>query len=84
MQTFLRHRSSGQYFHSLERWTPERDNAFDFGIIARAMKFARKLALPDLEIVLSFDELNQITPAPFEDFWRSICVPKKRKALHSC
>ncbi len=84
MRTFLRHRSTGQYFQSLDGWTPDRDNAFDFGIIARAMKFAHKLALADLEIVLSFDELNQITPAPFEAFWRGICASKKRKALTIC
>ncbi len=42
------------------------DEAYDFGLIARAMKFAHKTRLPGLELVLSFDAPEQATAVPFE------------------
>ena len=72
MQTLLRHASTGQYFQSLDSWTPDRDNAYDFGLIGRAMKFAKKIGLPDLELIVSVDDPQQLSNTPFEVFWRRI------------
>jgi len=70
MQTFLRHTSTGQYFQSLDKWTPDRDDAHDFGFIARAVKFARGIRVPDLEVILSFDNPRQVAGMPFGKLWR--------------
>jgi hypothetical protein len=56
MKTLLRHASTGKYFQSLDKWTPEREQAHDFGIVRRAIKFAQKMRISDLELILSFDE----------------------------
>ncbi len=76
MQTFLRHASTGQYFQSLDCWTPDRDNAHDFGLIARAVKFAKKTRLPNLELVLSFDDPSRVTATPFGKFWLGLLRSK--------
>ena len=76
MRTLLRHASTGQYFQSLDTWTPDRDNAHDFGLIARAMKFAKKIGFPDLELIVSVDDPKQIRNTPFEVFWRKVLRAK--------
>ena len=43
--------ATGQYFQSLEKWTTDRDEAYDFGFVSKAMKVARKLRIRDLELV---------------------------------
>jgi len=68
MKTFLRHVATGQYFRSLDKWTPDAEEAYDFGLIARAMKFAHKTRLPGLELILSLDGPEQDTNIPFEKF----------------
>jgi hypothetical protein len=77
MQTFLRHASTGQYFQSLDGWTPDRDNAHDFGLIARAVKFAQKTRLPNLELILSFDDASRVKATPFIQAWRGLLRNKK-------
>ena len=59
MKTLLRHIATGRYFQSLEKWTLERDDAHDFGLIATATKFARKAHITGLELILSFDSPKQ-------------------------
>ena len=68
MKIYLRHIPSGHYFQSLERWTPDRDDAHDFDLIPRALRFAHRSGLPDLELVLRFDSPEQMTAIPFEKF----------------
>lgn len=68
MRTFLRHVATGQYFRSLDNWTPDADEAYDFGLIARAMKFAHKTRLPGLELILSLDSAEQDAAIPLEQF----------------
>lgn len=65
MHTFLRHAATGKYFHSLDSWTPDRDEAYDFGPVIRAMKFAQKLHFPDLDLVVAFDDPREATAQPF-------------------
>ena len=59
MKTLLRHAPTGQYFQSVDKWTCERDDAYDFGLIAKAMKFVHKAHLSGLELILSFESPKQ-------------------------
>ena len=72
MHTFLRHATTGQYFQSLDSWTLDRDDAHDFGPVARAMKFAQKTHLPDLELVVAFDDPRESTAEPFGQLCQAI------------
>lgn len=72
MRTFLRHASTGQYFRSLDTWTPDRDEAHDFAVIARAMKFARKMRLPNLELIIDVEDPKQVGNTPFGAFLRKL------------
>lgn len=78
MRTFLRHIATGQYFQSLEKWTPDRDDAYDFGIISKAMKVAHKIRIPDLELVLSLDDPDEVAATPFEKLLHGLLHPGKR------
>lgn len=80
MRTFLRHIATGQYFQSLDKWTPDRDDAFDFGIVSKAVKIARKLRIPELELVLSFDDPEQAAATPFEKFLFGLAHTEKHPA----
>ena len=59
MRTLLRDIATRQYFQSLDKWTRDRDDAHDFGLIAKAMKFVHKARFPGLEPILSFDSPDQ-------------------------
>ena len=64
--------ATGHYFRSPAEWTLDRDEAFDFGIISKAMKVAHKLHIRELELVLAFDNPEHETTTPFEDFLRGL------------
>jgi len=64
--------ATGHYFQSLEKWTLDRDDAFDFGIVSKAMKVAQKLHIRDLELVLSFEDPRQAATTPFEAFLQGL------------
>ena len=68
----MRHVATGHYFQSVEKWTLDREEAFDFGIVSKAMKVAQKLRIRELELVLSFEEANQVPVTPFEKFLRGL------------
>jgi hypothetical protein len=70
MKTLLRDPSTGQYFEALERWTPNRDQAYDFGPISRAVKFAHKAHFADMELVLAFETTE---PEPALPFQKLVC-----------
>lgn len=80
--------ATGHYFQSLEKWTIDRDEAYDFGFVSKAMNVARKLRILDLELVLSIDESGQAVATPFEKFLRGLLQDQKhpvagRKASRS-
>ncbi len=79
MKTFLRDMATRQYFQSLEKWTPDRDDAYDFGFISRAMKIAAKLRIPELEVELSLDGPDEVATTPFAQFLRGLSHPRKRR-----
>ena len=55
MRTLLKHAPSGQYFQSLEKWTPDPSAAHDFQNIGRALRFVRKAGFADMELIVSFE-----------------------------
>ena len=77
MRTFLRHNATGHYFRSLERWTLDRDDAYDFEFVSRAMKVAHKLHIRDLELVLSLEDAAQAAVTPFKKFLRGLSHSRK-------
>ena len=68
-----------RYFQSLEKWTSDRDDAFDFGLISKAMRAAQKLRIADLELVLSFDGSDHATATSFERFLFGLSRSKNRQ-----
>jgi hypothetical protein len=82
MRTFLRDATSRQYFRSLNQWTPDRQEAYDFGLIARAVRFARKIRLPGLELIIDVDDPAQVRDTPFESFWRRVSRVSHAHARH--
>jgi hypothetical protein len=80
MRTLLRYMATGHYFQSLERWTMDRDEAYDFGFISKAVKVAQKLRIRDLELVLAFDNPEQAAGTPFEKHVRGLPHTRKYQA----
>jgi hypothetical protein len=72
--------SSGQYFQGLEKWTLDREEAYDFGRVAQALKFAHKAHLDNAELVLSFDRPGEVTSIPFKQLMQSLPRSRRRHA----
>jgi hypothetical protein len=77
MRTFLRHIATGHYFRAPERWTLDRDDAYDFEFVSKAMKTAHKLHIRDLELVLSVEDPAQAAATPFKRFLRGLSSSRK-------
>jgi hypothetical protein len=67
MTTLLRHPVSRHYFKALGKWTLDRDQAYDFGPVLRAARFACKAGFADMELVVSFDHPQSVTQLSFEE-----------------
>ena len=66
MRTLLRHIATRRYFRSVEKWTPDADDAYDFEFISKAVRVAHKLRIADLELVLSLDDPDQLMGTSFK------------------
>ena len=77
MRTFLRHIATRQYYQSLQKWTPDRDEAYDFGLVSKAMKVAHKLRIRDLELVLSYEGPEQTPATLFDNILRGLSHTRK-------
>lgn len=80
MRTFLRHIATGHYFRAPERWTLDRDDAYDFEFVSKAMKTAHKLHIRDLELVLSVEDPAEAATTPFKRFLRGLSSSRKHSA----
>jgi hypothetical protein len=56
-----------------------RDEAYDFGLVSKAMKVAHKLRIHDLDLVLSFDVPEQASALPFEKFLLGLSRNRKHQ-----
>ena len=83
MKTLLRDMATRRYFQSEARWTSDRDDAFDFGVLSKAVKIAQKLRIPDLEVVLSVDNPEQVIDTPFAKFLRELSQPRSQRLANS-
>lgn len=72
-----------QYFSSEQRWTTDRDEAYNFGLLSGALRIARKLRVSTLEIVVSFDESEPVAETPLDKFLRDLSHPQKRRMTGS-
>lgn len=81
MRTFLRHIATGHYFQSQEKWTTDRDEAFDFGLASNALKVAHKLRIRDLELVLKFDDPDHVTATPFDKFLSGLSHNRRHRVV---
>lgn len=68
MKTLLRDIETRQYFQSLDKWTPDSDEAYDFGLVARAVRFAHKASLTGMELLLSLDGPEEAADFPPKKF----------------
>jgi hypothetical protein len=64
--------ATGHYFRSPEKWTLDREDAHDFGLVSKALKVAHKLGIRDLELEFSLDNPEQVITTPFEKFLRGL------------
>ncbi len=54
------------YFQGINKWTADPDQAFDFKLIDRALKFAEIWHLDDVELAFAFNEARHIVEVPVE------------------
>jgi hypothetical protein len=64
--------ATGHYFRSPHKWTLDRDDAHDFGLVSRALKAAHRLRIRELELELSLDDPGRAVTAPFQEFLRGL------------
>jgi len=58
MRTLLRNTATGFYFQTVDNWTAQAENAFDFKSTERAIQFVRDTPIntSDLELILAFGD----------------------------
>jgi hypothetical protein len=66
MRTLLRQAATGLYFQGPDQWTTERERAHNFKMIDRAVEFARRWNLPDVELVFAFEDAEEVTRVPLD------------------
>jgi hypothetical protein len=69
MRTLLRNTKAGFYFQGVDDWTKNPDDAFDFKLTERVIRFVRdaRLETTDLELVLAFDNPNFNITLPIDE-----------------
>jgi hypothetical protein len=72
-----------RYFQSPEKWTPDRDDAYDFGVVSRAVKIAHKLRIRGLELVVSLDDPQEVANTPLAHLLHTLSHPNRHLAAHS-
>ncbi len=69
--------ATGHYFRSPQKWTLDREEAHDFGLVSKAMKAAHKLRIGELELELAFEELEETPATPFQALMRGLSRPRR-------
>ena len=83
MKTFLRDIATRQYFQSPQKWTPDRDDAYDFGVVSRAVKIAPKRRIAGLELVLSLDDPEEAAHTPLAHLLHGLSHPNRHLTARS-
>jgi hypothetical protein len=66
MKTLLRKISTGLYFQGPDQWTTDPAEAHNFRMIDRALEFAERWQLRDVELVFAFRGVEQVKRVPIE------------------
>ena len=66
MKRILLKAPTGLYLQGIDKWTGDPDQAFDFKLTDRALKFAGIWGLKDVELSFAFSDRNFITGAPLK------------------
>jgi len=80
MRTLLRNTKTGFYFQGVDDWTNSPDDAFDFRLTERVIRFVcdARLNPTELELVLAFDDPNFNITLPIDErFGAHASVPRK-------
>ena len=66
MKILLQHGRTQLYLRSVEDWTPDPNQAFDFGSSQRAIEFAREHYIVSAQIAVKFvdPEFDEVFPMP--------------------
>jgi hypothetical protein len=56
MRTLLLNNQTGFYLQGIQRWTKDPDQAFDFKLVERALKFIEIWRLENVELAFSFSD----------------------------
>jgi len=69
MRTLLRNTKTGFYFQGVDDWTNNPDEAFDFKITERVIRFVRdaRLNTTDLELILAFGDPSFNITLPMDE-----------------
>jgi hypothetical protein len=65
MKTLIRHAPTGKYFQNLDTWTVNRENAHDFKLIKRALRFISKAGFSDMELIVSLQKRERLEAIQF-------------------
>jgi hypothetical protein len=81
MKTLIRNASTACYFHGVDIWGEERQLAFDFKLIERAIRFVRDahLKLDDLELVIAFDDPRFDINMPIDARFGSLMTKERHR-----
>ncbi len=66
MRILLRHTGSGQYLQTATRWTSEVERAYDFHFIDRALEYAARWELQEVELAFAFEDATPIRTAALQ------------------
>ncbi len=69
MRTLLRNTKTGFYFQGVDDWTNSPDEAFDFKLTERVIRFVRdaRLNTTELELILAFDDPSFNITLPMDE-----------------
>lgn len=66
MKTLLMKPDTGLYLQGIDKWTSDPEQAFDFKLIDRALKFVEIWRLKDVELAFAFSDLHHIIEVPVQ------------------
>jgi hypothetical protein len=81
MKTLLRDSQTGVYFQGIADWTSNPQEAYDFHMAERAVRFVRDAGLERVEVVFAFDDPQYNVPIPIDERFglRGGCASRKKK-----
>ena len=80
MKTLLRNAQTGVYYQGIANWTNDPQEAFDFKMPERAVRFVRDAGLDRVEVVFAFDDPQYNVPIPVDERFglKGGCASRKK------